>query len=86
MDDMISGLYRAATALDAAETAKQEQADQKARETAAASARKADEAHRLEVDTAAVDAFVSGGISKGEAKLAVVLISENKIPSITIQY
>lgn len=71
---------------EAVEKARQDEVDRVAREVAAAAKRKADDEHRTSVDYVAIAALEAGGISKDHAKLAINLISENKIPSITIQY
>ncbi len=51
-----------------------------------AARREADKSHRASINSSAVDAFVSGGMTEESAKKAVVLIAQRKIPAISILY
>ncbi|WP_054883601.1 hypothetical protein [Pseudomonas sp. NBRC 111130] len=49
-------------------------------------ARERDKAHRASINRAALDAFVSGGMTEECAKQAITLIAQRKIPNIAISY
>lgn len=75
---------------DAAEQARQE--ERRRADAAAAEilrqqeARERDKAHRASINRAALDAFVSGGMTEECAKQAITLIAQRKIPNIAISY
>lgn len=76
-----------------AQAAEQARLDEQRRQQAAADelvrqqqARERDEAHRRNINRAALDAFVAGGMPEACAKLAVTLIAQRKIPAIAITY
>lgn len=48
--------------------------------------READREHRKAINTAALEAFVAGGLDREAAKLAVTLIAQRKIPAVVISY
>lgn len=58
----------------------------KAEEDAELARRERDKKHRAKIHTAAVEAFVAGGMKEAAAKAAVTLIAMKKIPAITISY
>ena len=49
-------------------------------------AREADKEHRRKINAAALEAFVTGGMTEECAKQAITLIASRLIPAITIQY
>jgi colicin import membrane protein len=49
-------------------------------------AREADKAHKATINRAAMDAFISGGMTEACAKQAVILIATRVIPAVTISY
>ena len=49
-------------------------------------AQAADKAHKTAINRAALDAFVTGGMTEECAKLAVTLIAKKAIPAISISY
>ncbi|MBE9515979.1 MAG: hypothetical protein IME93_03260 [Proteobacteria bacterium] len=55
-------------------------------EELAAKKREADKQHRAKINNAAVDALVSIGVSKAQAKEVVTAIAKNQIPHISISY
>lgn len=65
---------------------KKEAADKLAAEEAEARRREADTQHRGAINRAAAAAFVAGGLSEENAKLAVALIAKKAIPAVTIFY
>lgn len=48
--------------------------------------READRDHRKAINTAALDAFVEGGLNREAAKMAVTLIAKRQIPAVMISY
>ena len=60
--------------------------DAKAVELAEIAAREANKKHRAAVNNAAVDGFISAGLDKSSAKLAVVGIATGLVPNIRISY
>ena len=84
---------RQAAARRQEEAAEQARQDERRRADAAAAeilrqqeARERDKAHRASINRAALDAFVSGGMTEECAKQAITLIAQRKIPNITISY
>lgn len=84
---------RLAAARRAEEAAEQARQEERRRADAAAAEilrhqqqRERDVAHRRNINRAALDAFVAGGMTEECAKQAITLIAERKIPNITIQY
>jgi len=77
-------------AKDAAEAARlaeiQRQADEAARIEAEQKAREADRAHRAKTNNVAVAALVAGGLTAEDAKLAITLIAQGKVPAVRINY
>ncbi len=78
---------------NAERAAEQARLDEQRRQQAAADelvrqqqARERDEAHRRNINRAALDAFVAGGMPEACAKQAVTLIAQRKIPAIAITY
>ena len=65
---------------------RQRQIDEQARIEREAKAREADKAHKAAINRAALDAFVSGGMTEECAKLAVTLIAKKAIPAVSITY
>ena len=57
-----------------------------ATEAAEQKRREADKKHKTNINNAALDAFVAGGLSAECAKQAVMLIAKNTIPSVKITY
>jgi len=84
----------AIAAANAAEAAKQKAIEDErqrvaAAEKAAAEAeakRKADTAHRAEINNGAVSALVEAGLSVDDAKKAVIAIAKGNVPNVTIRY
>lgn len=75
------------------EAVEQARKDEQARQQAAeaeerrqAEAREADKQHRAKINSAALKAFIEGGMTEETAKLAVTLIVMRKIPAIKIEY
>ncbi|CRN07966.1 hypothetical protein PYEL_38200 [Pseudomonas sp. URMO17WK12:I11] len=84
---------RQAAARRQEEAAEQARQEERRRADAAAAeivrqqeARERDKAHRTSINRAALEAFVSGGMTEECAKQAITLIAQRKIPNITIQY
>ncbi|CAI8970775.1 hypothetical protein [Pseudomonas soli] len=84
---------RQAAARRQEEAAEQARQDERRRADAAAAeilrqqeARERDKAHRASINRAALDAFVSGGMTEECAKQAITLIAQRKIPNIAISY
>lgn len=76
-----------------AEAVERARLDEIARQDAAAAeiirqqqAREADQAHKKAINRAALEAFMAGGMPEDCAKLAVTLIAQRKIPSVSISY
>lgn len=61
-------------------------ADEKARADAETAKREADKQHRAKINNAAVLAFIAGGMTDADAKLAVTLIAKRQIPAVSISY
>jgi hypothetical protein len=74
----------------AVERARQDELDRQAAAVAfelqQAQAREADLAHKKSINRAALEAFVSGGMTEECAKQAITLIAQRKIPAIAITY
>ncbi|KOX63816.1 hypothetical protein AA303_17090 [Pseudomonas psychrophila] len=67
-----------------AEVARQQAAaDEERRQTAA---REANKAHQGKINRAALEAFITGGMTEECAKQAITLIAQRKIPAISISY
>ena len=67
-----------------AEVARQQAvADEERRQTAA---REANKAHQAKINRAALEAFITGGMTEECAKQAITLIAQRKIPAISISY
>ena len=49
-------------------------------------AREADLEHKKQINRAALDAFIEGGMTEECAKQAITLIAQRKIPAISISY
>lgn len=84
---------RQAAARRAEEAAEQARQEERRRADAAAAEilrqqqqRERDVAHRRSINRAALEAFVSGGMTEECAKQAITLIAERKIPNIQISY
>lgn len=78
---------RAANAAKEAEDRVKRESEEKAKREAEESARReADKKHRTEVNNAAVDSFISGGMTKDAARLAVTLIAKRQVNNVTISY
>jgi flagellar biosynthesis GTPase FlhF len=78
---------KAERARRAAIEAEQRRHEEAARKVAAdATAREADTNHRAKINSAAVAAFVEGGIPEDVAKLAVTLIAKRQVPAVSISY
>ncbi len=61
-------------------------ADRKAQETEAKRKREADKKHKSKFNSEALKCFVDEGLTEAEAKKVIVLIVQNKIKNITINY
>lgn len=77
----------------AEQAAEQARADERRRADAAAAeilrqqqAREADLEHKKQINRAALEAFIEGGMTEECAKQAITLIAQRKIPAISIQY
>ena len=73
----------------AAEAVAEEQrrvAAQAAADAKEAKRREADKAHKAAINSAALQAFVTGGMTEECAKLAVTLIAKKSIPAVSITY
>ncbi len=84
---------RQAAAKRAEQAAEQARADERRRADAAAAeivrqqeAREADLEHKKQINRAALEAFIAGGMTEECAKQAITLIAQRKIPAIAIQY
>lgn len=84
---------RQAAARRAEEAAEQARQDERRRADAAAAeilrqqeARERDKAHKAKINRAALDAFVTGGMTEECARQAVTLIAKRQIPNISISY
>lgn len=75
-----------ARAEQAAEQERQRIAEEQRLEEEAARAREADREHKKSVNTAALSAFIDGGMDPEAAKLAVTLIAQRRIPAVSIAY
>lgn len=75
-----------ARADQAAEQERQRIADEQRQEQEASAAREADREHRKAVNTAALNAFIEGGLDAEAAKVAVTLIAQRRIPAVSIAY
>ena len=73
-------------AAEAVEAEKRRVAAQAEAEAAEAKRRERDKAHKATINRAALDAFVSGGMTEECAKLAVTLIAKKAIPAVSIAY
>lgn len=73
-------------AAEAVEAEKRRVAAQAAAEAAEVKRRERDKAHKAAINRAALDAFVSGGMTEECAKLAVTLIAKKSIPAVSIAY
>ena len=49
-------------------------------------AREADLEHKKQINRAALEAFIAGGMTEECAKQAITLIAQRKIPAISISY
>lgn len=63
-----------------------EQAAEQQRIEAAQKAREQDQAHRKAINTAALNAFVDGGLDPETAKIVITMIARKQIPAIAITY
>jgi len=70
----------------AVENEKRRQAEEAERVKAEAEARAADRKNRGAINSQAMDCLIRGGLSENEAKLAVKLISANKVANVQINY
>lgn len=70
----------------AAQAERQRQADEQARIQREAEAREADKKHKASINRAAMEAFISGGLSEECARQAVTLIAKRAIPNVSISY
>lgn len=70
----------------AVEAEKQRVAAAQAAEAAEQAKRERNRAHKAKINSAALAAFVAGGMTEECAKLAVTLIASGKIPSVAIAY
>lgn len=70
----------------AAAAERQRQADEQARLQREADAREADKAHKAKINSAALEAFIAGGMPEECAKQAVILIAKRTIPNVSITY
>ena len=61
-------------------------AAQAAADAKEAERRERDKAHKTAINRAALDAFVTGGMTEECAKLAVTLIAKKAIPAVSITY
>ena len=84
---------RQAAAKRAEQAAEQARADERHRADAAAAeivrqqqAREADLEHKKQINRAALEAFIEGGMTEECAKQAITLIAQRKIPAISISY
>jgi hypothetical protein len=84
---------RQAAAKRAEQAAEQARVDERRRADAAAAeilrqqeAREADQEHKKQINRAALEAFIAGGMTEECAKQAITLIAQRKIPAIAIQY
>lgn len=75
-----------ARAQAAAEAERQRIADEQAEIERQAKAREADKAHKASINSAAMQAFIDGGMPEECAKQAVILIAKRLIPNVSIQY
>lgn len=75
-----------ARAQAAAEAERQRIADEQAEIERQAKAREADKAHKAAINSAALEAFIAGGMPEDCAKQAVILIAKRQIPNVTINY
>ncbi len=73
-------------AKEAEERVRREAEEAKRKEAEATAKREADKAHRGKINSAAVAAFVAGGMDEEVAKLAVTLIAKGQIPAVSIAY
>lgn len=60
--------------------------DKKQREIEEAEAREKNKKHKASINNAAVEALVSGGMTKTHAKQAITLIAKREIPNVVISY
>ena len=70
----------------AKENAEREAKEKAQREAAELAKREADKKHRAQINNAALDALIAGGIPKAHARTAIELIASKVIPNVTIQY
>jgi septal ring factor EnvC (AmiA/AmiB activator) len=75
-----------ARAQAAAEAERQRIADEQAEAERQAKAREADKEHKASINSAALQAFIAGGMPEDCAKQAVILIAKRQIPNVTIIY
>ena len=75
-----------ARAQAAAEAERQRIAAEQAEIERQAKAREADKAHKASINSAAMQAFIAGGMPEDCAKQAVILIAKRQIPNVTIIY
>ncbi|QIL72281.1 hypothetical protein G7048_19135 [Diaphorobacter sp. HDW4B] len=73
-------------ATEAVEAEKRRVAAQEAADAEAAKRRERDKAHKAAINRAALDAFVTGGMTEECAKLAVTLIAKKSVPAVSITY
>ncbi|GHC72871.1 hypothetical protein GCM10007320_09060 [Pseudorhodoferax aquiterrae] len=73
-------------AQQAVEEERRRAAAAKAEEEEAARRREADRTHKAQINRAALDAFVKGGLSEECARTAITLIAKRSIPAISITY
>ena len=85
--ERLAGIERQKAAVEQArkdEIARQHAAaDEERRQTAA---REANKAHQAKINRAALEAFITGGMTEECAKQAITLIAQRKIPAISISY
>ena len=85
--ERLAGIERQKAAVEQArkdEIARQQAAADEERRQAAA--REANKAHQAKINRAALEAFITGGMTEECAKQAITLIAQRKIPAISISY
>ena len=85
--ERLAGIERQKAAVEQArkdEIARQHAAADEERRQAAA--REANKAHQAKINRAALEAFITGGMTEECAKQAITLIAQRKIPAISISY
>lgn len=73
-------------ASEAEAAARRRQEEQKAAEEAEARRREQDKEHRAQINRAALEALVAGGINVETAKAVLVLIALRRVPNVIIEY